>query len=243
MYRGAHPSLKNLRFMRRLNLRTIISLVPQSTEGTRDLRDYCAGEQIRHVTHRVDKYDDEFSHTPALIATILSDVIDSRNHPLFLHCRDGGHNTGIVIMCLRRLQNWSLPSIYNEFVRYTKSNYISYEEKQFVESFHATVVVPALIPLWLWKGVRHHHHPSIPLHLDRDTASPVSAQSPAASHGRDMDLPLFSTITASSSPLKLRYVDRLATPSNQTNSTKRIESRYSVSLAALDLHGVQLLKE
>lgn len=230
--RGAYPTLKNMRYMRRLNLRTMISLVPDTTGPTDDLKEYCVSERIRHLCHFVEKYDDRFSHTPHLVASIVSELIEPQNHPVFLHCRDGGHNTGIVIMCLRRLQNWSLPAIYHEFVRYTKSNSISYEEKQFVESFHETVTVPIHIPWWLWGGIRHRRHPSIQLRLDRDMGTPVLAQSPSNSIARDLDQ------IASASVLRLSGNDQTL---NKTRY-KKVELRYNTKLAALDLHGVHLTK-
>lgn len=240
LYRGAHPSLKNMRFMRRLNLRTILSLV-HDTAPPRDLFEYCNAERIRHVWHHVEKYDDSFSHTPQLVATVLSDLIDPRNHPLYIHCRDGGHNTGLVVMCLRRLQNWSLPSIYHEFTRYTKINDISYEEKQFVESFHAAVTVPAVIPRWLWNGIRHRRHPSIQLRLELDSTS--SLQSPNPSVAKDLDshaVPSFNQLPS------LRDFDpdfrlSLLTPGGKPHC-KRVQIRFRTRIAALDLHGVYLLK-
>lgn len=204
LYRGAYPSLKNLRYMKRLNLRTMLSLIPitsndevksniknknknnskknyknnknnkiNATTSIKDLSEYCKNEQIHHIIHHVDKYDDgKFSHTPQLVASILSILIDPKYHPLFIHCRDGAHNTGIVVMCLRRLQNWTLSAILDEFIRYTKTNDISFKEKQFVESFHSTVTVPLIIPTWLWDGVRRNRHPSIRLILIEQDSTP-----------------------------------------------------------------------
>lgn len=236
LYRGAHPSLKNMRYMRRLNLQTMLSLLPDKAGPPQDLTEYCKAERIHHICHHVEKYDDEFSHTPQLVASILSDLIDPRNQPLFLHCRDGAHNTGIVVMCLRRLQNWSLPNIFREFTRYTKSNFISYEEKQFVESFHATVTVPMHIPRWLWDGVRHRRHPSIQLCLERDPGTPASLHSPSASVARELDLsaPLMGLLP------KHRDITHLTSGKPWC---KRIELRYTTRLAALDLYGVHLLKQ
>lgn len=170
LFRGGHPSLKNMRFMRRLKLRTIISLLPHDSGPSHDLIEYCHAERIEHVWHHVHKYDDAFSHTPRLVAALLSRMIDPANHPLFLHCRDGAHNTGLVVMCLRRLQNWNLSNIFEEFMRYTKNNLISFAEKQFVECFNAPVTIPPLIPAWLWHGVPHQRHPFIPLRLQPNPA-------------------------------------------------------------------------
>lgn len=61
-------------------------------------------------------------------------------------------------MFLRRLQNWPMQAIYDEFLRYTKSDAIKFEEKQFIESFHAKIIIPPPIPSWFWDGVRRYEH-------------------------------------------------------------------------------------
>lgn len=234
LYRGAHPSLKNFRFLRRLHLRTIISLISEPTGPSRDLPEYCRAEKIRLVWHHVEKYDDGFSHTPQLVASVLSEMVDPRNHPLFLHCRDGSHNTGLVVMCLRRLQNWSLPTIYDEFIRYTKANQITFSEKQFVESFHATITIPTTIPPWLWEGVRHAKHPSIQLALedeqDGDSSATSSDDGRRESEPNGMLLPPEKVETGVE---RQRY----APPCH-----RNIRTHYAVPLAALDICGVHFTK-
>lgn len=241
IYRGAQPSLKNMRFMRRLKLRTILSLIPEATGPSRDLREYCATEHIHLIWHQVDKYDDGFSHTPQLVASILSQLVDPRNHPLFLHCRDGTHNTGLVVMCLRRLQNWSLPAIYDEFVRYTKSNAITFEEKQFVESFHATVSIPIHIPSWLWEGVRHRKHPSIQLDLETDP-DPLTTSNlrspPRPQESADMERLAQLVSPRGESP---RVSTVATTLTRHAVDHIRVQMHYAPNLAALDLTGVHFV--
>lgn len=82
-------------------------------------------------------------------------MIDKNNLPLFVHCIDGAHTTGTIIMCLRKLQNWSLSVIFNEFVRFTRDNNINSTESDFVETFKREIMVPVSIPKWLWEGDRH----------------------------------------------------------------------------------------
>lgn len=225
LYRGAHPSLKNMRFMRRLRLRTIISLIPEPDGPSRDLVEYCEQERIRLMWHQLDKYNDGFAHTPPLVAAVLAVLIDPRNHPLFIHCRDGSHNTGLVIMCLRRLQNWSLPAAYDEFVRYTKSNQITFLEKQFVEFFRAPVTVPPDIPEWLWQGDRFRKHPTIPLRFE-DDPSVVPDPSPLRHAISDV------AYTCPSSEGNDDHVHA------DTPSHALLRINYSPKLAALDLCGL-----
>lgn len=85
----------------------------------------------------MDKYDKRFSHTELLVMPIFAQLIDTIRHPQLMHCKQGVYITGIVVICSRRLQNWSLEVNYDAVVRYTKSNDTTVEEKQIVESSHA----------------------------------------------------------------------------------------------------------
>lgn len=173
VHRGAHPSLKNMRYMRRLKLRTIVSLIPDTKNPSSDLVEFCLQEGITHRCHQVLKYDDGFSHTPELVANVLSQLIDPRNHPVFLHCLDGRQNTGIVVMCLRKLQNWSLKAILEEFMRYAKSNESTLEEQHFVQAFNTAVTVPTTVPRWLSSRVRY---PTIQNQLQHNHQQPLDVE-------------------------------------------------------------------
>eukprot|EP00172_Hildenbrandia_rubra_P001586 Plantae.Rhodophyta-Hildenbrandia_rubra.ctg21448.p1 GENE.Plantae.Rhodophyta-Hildenbrandia_rubra.ctg21448~~Plantae.Rhodophyta-Hildenbrandia_rubra.ctg21448.p1 ORF type:complete len:302 (+),score=41.68 Plantae.Rhodophyta-Hildenbrandia_rubra.ctg21448:366-1271(+) len=147
VFRGAYPTLKNVRFVKRLGLRTIISLLPEAPSD--DITEFCAAENIKLYHYYVEKYQHRVALSSELAAAILSIVIGIENHPLYMHCRDGAHNTGTVVMCLRKLQNWNLSMIYHEFVRYTKTREILVEEKEFVESFSMKLDTLSLLPKWL----------------------------------------------------------------------------------------------
>ena len=185
LFRGAYPSLRNMRFIRRLKLACIISLAPQSTTPAADLKEFCEAEGIRLVQFDVPKYEDHVVMCQSTVAQIVSQIIRPENLPLYLHCRDGGNNTGLVVMCLRRLQHWSLSVIFDEFCRFVKTGEISREECQFVESFRAEIEIPSSIPDWLWQGVRMVSHPTMRLRSGEATsktginkASTISETSP-----------------------------------------------------------------
>lgn len=226
-----------MRFMRRLKLRTILSLVPEPSGPCSDFTDYCRAENIRHIWHHVEKYNDGFSHTPDLVASVISNLIDPKNHPLFLHCRDGGHNSGLVVMCLRRLQNWSLSSIHAEFKRYTKSNEITYVEKQFVECFHATVTIPVRIPKWLWDGVRHSKHPSFSLQLEKHDMAVPPTSLKNCNVSRSRQTRLFESLTTT----PVQQDKEISSKFGQRLVHARIGSHYTRNFAALDLRGVHFL--
>mmetsp|Transcript_6948 Transcript_6948/g.21133 ORF Transcript_6948/g.21133 Transcript_6948/m.21133 type:complete len:283 (+) Transcript_6948:157-1005(+) len=174
LYRGAFPSLKNYRFLRRLKLKTVVSLTPQDVSSAdlrefcshEDLRGFCAQEEIELIHFSVPKNQGFVTMTPQLAAQVVSLLIRCENHPLYVHCRDGGNNTGLVIMVLRRLQNWNLSSIFGEFIRHLKiSETIAREESQFVESFRAEIEIPHNVPHWLFQGKVTSAHPTMRLRL------------------------------------------------------------------------------
>lgn len=164
IYRGAYPTLKNVRFLHRLHLRTILTL--SSEPITTDLKAFCEAENIQSIHYHAEKFEDTPTLSSAKVAKILRMLVNPAHHPLFVHCRDGGHATGHVIMCLRRLQNWNLSVIFSEFCRFVKGGEIRLAESQFVESFKAEVWMPSPLPAWLWGGQRIARHPCVRLKWD-----------------------------------------------------------------------------
>lgn len=45
-------------------------------------------------------------------------VMDSSNHPVYVHCNQGRHRTGCVVACLRRIQKLPLKDIITEYETY-----------------------------------------------------------------------------------------------------------------------------
>ena len=145
MYRGAYPTLKNFRFLTRLKLKTVISIVPrdlvtldlvQFCEGTYkstciskygiifvfrmqyNTQSVCSHAYVRifsssPLTSRVDFF--AAVKTPELYAEIVRILINRENLPgtecamllipfihfaviAYIHCTDGGVNTGCVAL-------------------------------------------------------------------------------------------------------------------------------------------------
>jgi tyrosine-protein phosphatase OCA6 len=254
--RGAHPTLKNFRFMRRLRLRTIVSLMPE--ELSSDIVQFCESESISLIYRRVEKYDDNrpLPMTAQLVGSVLSVLVDKAMQPVFIHCRDGGHNTGLIVMCLRRLQLWTTQAIIDEYRRYTKGNESTYQEEQFVEAFAGPVSIPALLPQWLWGGRCIKAHPSIQILVDKQvsddlppdekTSVPLSAKDAAASvlsaSGRGWSAE--AGVEGSDEHGDIWYHHLLKPPTSLTTDAKRsvvsASIPYSQSLAGLALVGLNM---
>eukprot|EP00002_Diphylleia_rotans_P039895 TRINITY_DN9375_c0_g1_i1.p1 TRINITY_DN9375_c0_g1~~TRINITY_DN9375_c0_g1_i1.p1 ORF type:complete len:209 (+),score=35.28 TRINITY_DN9375_c0_g1_i1:56-682(+) len=159
LFRGAYPTLKNFRYLKRLQLKTMISLTPEPT--TPDLLSFCQMNDIQHHQLRVPKYDEAVRVTQAMVAQVIQVMINPDALPLFIHCLDGLNVTGLFIMCFRKLQNWATTSIYNEFSRFSTDDQVSSDEAEFVEQFRHEIFIPETIPTFLWGGNRLSKHPTV----------------------------------------------------------------------------------
>eukprot|EP01084_Bolivina_argentea_P240949 404620_1 len=114
VHRSAYPTLANYRFLKRLELKRIISIGPEEAPLL-DLAEMCSkdGIDLLHLeAEKVKEY--EVTLSCGQIAQAASALIDPRWLPALITCLDGCILTGVVIMCLRRLQGWTLESLTEE---------------------------------------------------------------------------------------------------------------------------------
>ena len=79
----------------------------------------------------------------------LNYIFDPSSYPLYIMCHLGRHRTGTVIGCLRKVQAWSLSSIFEEYRRYAGSK-VRLLNEQFIELFDTDLVrIPRQPPKWL----------------------------------------------------------------------------------------------
>jgi hypothetical protein len=164
VYRGAYPVLHNFNFLRRLKLRTILSLTPES--ATYDLRAFATAENIGLKYIQTEKFKgDSVSLLPPEISDALHAIVNVDLHPIYVHCLDGRHVVGTVIMALRKLQMWDSGCSHQEYLRYVRERN---DEVAFVMDYGGPLTIPEKIPLWLWSGTvtdadsgKPKKHPSI----------------------------------------------------------------------------------
>ena len=63
----------------------------------------------------------------------LNILLESSNYPVLVTCKYGRNFSGVIVGCLRKLQWWSLMSIFEEFRRFSGSRQQQHE--QFIELF------------------------------------------------------------------------------------------------------------
>jgi hypothetical protein len=163
--RGGYPLMRNFNFLRRLKLKTIISLVPDDIIP--DLMEFCEKECIRSHHIRTDKFKGEPTLLPNDCASAMELLLNVNNYPIFVHCLDGRHVTGHLLMLLRKIALWNNLSIAAEHQRFTRET-LAKEEMTFVEDYVGPVTLPSpsvlppwIAPVFLDADGRLRKHPSI----------------------------------------------------------------------------------
>lgn len=149
IYRSGYPSEMNHEFLRTLRLRTLVYLCPEDCSAD-NMRFYHAeGIDVVHLGIQGNK-EPFVDIPPAVVSDALAVLLDVRRHPVLVHCNKGKHRTGCVVGSLRKVQRWSLTSIFDEYRRFA-SNKARVLDQQFIELFDASRVQydPAYKPLWL----------------------------------------------------------------------------------------------
>ncbi|KAJ2768012.1 protein-tyrosine-phosphatase [Coemansia nantahalensis] len=151
VYRGGYPKRRNFRFLRRLQLKTIVSLIPGDQDSA--FAEFCAREGIERVCMEVESPCENVTLQQPVVSRCLELMADPRRLPLYIHCLDGSNVTGVVVMCLRKLQLWRVASLQNEYLRFEQDGEIIPEESEFVEMYTgAGLVLPNPYADWLWPG-------------------------------------------------------------------------------------------
>jgi len=113
VYRSNVPVEANLDYLQGLGLRTALYLSPELP--TRTLRGFLAANQIElhHLGLETWRPSDDGSNpiSVELMKESLELLLDGTRHPLLVLCSSGLHHTGVLVGCLRRLQQWNLTSI------------------------------------------------------------------------------------------------------------------------------------
>ncbi|XP_076952210.1 inositol diphosphatase DSP3-like [Bidens hawaiensis] len=114
VYRSGFPQPSNFAFLKTLQLRSIIYLCPEPYP--KENLEFLKANNIRLYQFAIDGTK-ELSQDILrnFITETLKLLIDVRIHPVLIHCKQGKHRTGCVVGSLRKLQNWCLSSVLDEY--------------------------------------------------------------------------------------------------------------------------------
>jgi tyrosine-protein phosphatase OCA6 len=162
VHRGSYPRPVNFPYLRRLQLKTIISLTPDpiTLETDPALYEYLKREQIEMIHFPMTKESKKKFKYPSnhQVLEILKLLIDTRNSPVYMHCLNGGVVTSLVVACLRKVQLWNTIAIFREFSIFSQG-VLSLKDRAFIEGFRVELkdVVEyddgGVVADWLWTGL------------------------------------------------------------------------------------------
>ncbi|KAJ2891464.1 tyrosine-protein phosphatase siw14 [Coemansia aciculifera] len=140
IYRSGFPNKKSHPFLLQLRLRTIIYVFDDDTvpEYHQQFVE-TSGIVFKHFQVAANKEPFiEMDH--AQVADILAEVLDTRNHPLLIHCNRGIRRVGCLVGCIRKLQGWAMTAIFDEYQRFSGTK-IRISDQEFIEVLKTPVVV------------------------------------------------------------------------------------------------------
>ncbi|KAK3818041.1 MAG: tyrosine phosphatase family-domain-containing protein [Linnemannia elongata] len=156
IYRSSFPKKKNFSFLKKLGLKSILTLILEDypDQNMKFLKE----NKITLFQFGIAGNKEPFVQIPDdKICAALAVLLDRRNHPILIHCNKGKHRTGCLIGCLRKLQQWSHTSIFDEYRRFSHPKSRSMDQ-QFIELFDGREAWKVIDPKWIpdWKTLGHH---------------------------------------------------------------------------------------
>lgn len=138
IYRSSFPRPEHFKFLGQLGLKSVLVLIPEPypEENLQFFEEN--GIQFFQVGMSGNK--EPFVHVPhEVITKALEIAVNPANHPLLIHCNRGKHRTGCLVGCLRRLQDWCLTMIFDEYRKFAYPK-IRPLDQQFIELYDDTEV-------------------------------------------------------------------------------------------------------
>jgi len=134
VYRSAFPRSKNISFLRRLGLKSVVALIPEDYPTILTMFYKQCGIKLISVGFDGNKWP--FKEIDDLIFyKALRDICNPKNRPLLVHCNKGKHRTGSIIGCLRRLRGWSISSTVHEYIVFASPK-ARLEDQMYIEAFN-----------------------------------------------------------------------------------------------------------
>ncbi|KAJ9458798.1 putative tyrosine-protein phosphatase [Diplonema papillatum] len=177
VYRSGCPTKENFPFLKRLGLRCVLYVGTETLPAGYDLmKRQEIVEKMLVVPMEANK-EPFITVPPEDISNALSILLNKELHPVLLHSMKGRNRAGVIVGCLRKLQGWSLVSIYEEYDRYRGSEKGPAVDKRYIETFQPRITYrPETLPEgWSLSYVRDGY-----VRITEDSASALEQKDPEA---------------------------------------------------------------
>lgn len=139
IYRSSFPQPQNFSFLKKLKLKSILCLMPELYPELQ--QEFLQHENIKLFQLGMSGNKEPFVNiSSSLITEAVKIVLDPKNQPILIHCNRGKHRTGCLVGVLRRLQNWSLTILFDEYRKFAAPKERPMD-LQFIELYDETEVV------------------------------------------------------------------------------------------------------
>lgn len=133
IYRSAFPMRRNFSYLARIGLRSILTLILEEYPVANT--EFNEENGVRLFQFGLEGNKEPFRSMPLDKACqALNALMDTRNHPILVHCNEGKHRTGCVVAMLRRARGWALSSTLDEYLLYASSK-ARIVDQRFIELF------------------------------------------------------------------------------------------------------------
>ncbi|KAK9239577.1 tyrosine phosphatase family-domain-containing protein [Lipomyces kononenkoae] len=160
IYRSSFPHAESFEYLKTKNLKSILVLVPEPypEENMKFMKE----NNVQFFQVGMSGNKEPFVNvSDDTISTALKIAINPANHPLLIHCNRGKHRTGCLVGCLRKLQDWSLTMIFDEYRRFAHPK-VRPLDQQFIELYdEREVLILGRVFRWLplrWDRTVHQYH-------------------------------------------------------------------------------------
>lgn len=136
IYRSSFPQPPNFAFLKTLNLKSVLCLIPEEYPKTHE--EFFEKEGIKLFQMGMSGNKEPFVKISSdLVTEALKIVMNPDNQPILIHCNRGKHRTGCLVGVLRRLQGWSLTIIFDEYRKFAAPKERPMDQ-QFIELYDLT---------------------------------------------------------------------------------------------------------
>ena len=133
VYRSAFPRTKHCKFLAKLNLSSVVPLVPEDYPEAMNV--FYTKNGTKLCPHGLEGNKWPFKQIDVRdFQLVVRFILDPKNRPLLIHCNKGKHRTGCVVACLRKVRGWSLSSIFAEYLMFADPK-SRLEDQRFIEAF------------------------------------------------------------------------------------------------------------
>lgn len=134
IYRSSFPRVENFYFLKhRLKLKSVLILIPEELPPENE--EFLQDAEIKLFQVGMSGNKEPFVNIPGdQFTRAMEIVLNPKNQPILIHCNRGKHRTGCLIGCIRKLQNWSLTMIFDEYRRFAFPKARALDQ-QFIEMY------------------------------------------------------------------------------------------------------------